>query len=75
MRHSDIRLTMNTYTHLQLIDTAGAVEAMPSIGDVRQDTIQQAATGTDGPVIGDRIGAGRQAVADDSWQPLAERHA
>lgn len=31
MRHSDIRLTMNTYTHLQLIDTAGAVEALPSI--------------------------------------------
>ena len=32
MRHSDIRLTMNTYTHLQLIDTAGAVEALPSLG-------------------------------------------
>jgi integrase len=54
MRHSDIRLTMNTYTHLQLIDTAGAVEAMPSIGDARQETTRQAATGTDGPVTGDR---------------------
>ena len=32
MRHSDIRLTMNVYTHLQLIDTAGAVESLPSIG-------------------------------------------
>jgi hypothetical protein len=31
MRHSDIRLTMNTYTHLHLVDTAGAVEALPSI--------------------------------------------
>jgi len=29
MRHSDIRLTMNTYTHLELVDTAGAVSALP----------------------------------------------
>jgi len=32
MRHSDIRLTMNVYTHLELADTAGAVEALPRIG-------------------------------------------
>jgi len=32
MRHSDIRLTMTTYTHLGLVDTAGAVEALPSVG-------------------------------------------
>ena len=31
MRHSDIRLTMNTYTHLDLADTAGAVGALPRI--------------------------------------------
>ncbi len=34
MRHSDIRLTMNVYTHLHLADTAdtaGAVEALPTI--------------------------------------------
>ena len=31
MRHSDIRLTMNTYTHLGLADTAGAVAALPAI--------------------------------------------
>ena len=31
MRHGDIRLTMNTYTHLALIDTARAVEALPSV--------------------------------------------
>ena len=31
MRHSDIRLTVNVYTHLHLADTAGAVEALPSI--------------------------------------------
>ena len=29
MRHSDIRLTMNTYTHLDLADTAGAVAVLP----------------------------------------------
>jgi integrase len=31
MRHSDIRLTMNTYTHLDLADTAGAVATLPCI--------------------------------------------
>ena len=31
MRHSDIRLTMNTYTHLELADAAGAVAALPMI--------------------------------------------
>jgi len=31
MRHSDIRLTMNVYTHLELADTAGAVAGLPAI--------------------------------------------
>ena len=31
MRHSDIRLTMNTYTHLGLADTANAVAVLPTI--------------------------------------------
>lgn len=48
MRHSDIRLTMNVYTHLQLVDTAGAVETLPSIGAVRCEPGRQVATGTDG---------------------------
>ena len=30
MRHSDIRLTMNLYTHLELADTASAVAGLPS---------------------------------------------
>ena len=30
MRHRDIRLTMNTYTHLVIADTAGAVAALPA---------------------------------------------
>jgi integrase len=37
MRHSDIRLTMNVYTHLQLADTAGAVEALPGLTSPRLD--------------------------------------
>ena len=31
MRHSDIRLTMNTYTHLGLSDTTNAVASLPAI--------------------------------------------
>jgi len=31
MRHSDIRLTMNTYTNLDLADTAGTVAALPAM--------------------------------------------
>jgi len=31
MRHSDIRLTMNTYTHLDLADTASAVATLPAL--------------------------------------------
>ena len=31
MRHSDIRLTMGLYTHLDLADTADAVAALPSL--------------------------------------------
>lgn len=45
MRHSDIRLTMNTYTHLQLIDTAAAVQTLPSIG---HEAGRQLPTGTNG---------------------------
>ena len=47
MRHSDIRLTMNVYTHLHLADTAGAVEALPSIGPAQPGTHQRLMTGTD----------------------------
>jgi hypothetical protein len=31
MRHSDIRLTMNTYTDPRLLDIAGAVDALPQL--------------------------------------------
>ena len=31
LRHSDIRLTVNIYTHLDLPDTADAVAALPMV--------------------------------------------
>ena len=46
MRHSDIRLTMNVYTHLQLVDTAGAVESLPSIRAGAATAATQASAGT-----------------------------
>ena len=32
MRHSSLELTMNVYTDPALLDVAGAVEALPSVG-------------------------------------------
>ncbi len=53
MRHSDIDLTMQTYTDPMLLDKAGAVEALPSLPPVIQTPQETAAvlaaTGTDGP--------------------------
>ncbi len=46
MRHGDYRTTLRHYTVLGLTDTAGAVEALPSIGAAPATTA--AATGTDG---------------------------
>jgi integrase len=46
MRHSDIRLTMNVYTHIQLVETSGAVELLPDIGPAQRDLAPRAATGT-----------------------------
>ena len=57
LRHSDIRLTMNTYTHVQLIDTAAAVEMLPSITGPKTDQNHQRQTGTHGGVCGAEIGA------------------
>ena len=49
-RHSDIRLTMNVYTHARLHDLAGAVDGLPSLlpAGRREGTAAAAATGTDG---------------------------
>ena len=50
MRHSDINLTMNTYTDPKLLDVAGAMEALPSLPlttGKQRDRIAVKATGTD----------------------------
>lgn len=50
LRHSDIRLTMQTYTDPKLLDIAGALKSLPAmpIGDERSAMSQSAkATGTD----------------------------
>ena len=47
MRHSDIRLTMTTYTHLGLVDTAGAVEALPSVSIAALKADRNLRTSTD----------------------------
>ena len=73
LRHSDIRLTMNTYTHLQLVDTAGAVEALPSLPALDGGRNRQVRTGTDGRICGAEIGAERQENRGASRQGLTNR--
>ena len=34
-RHSDIRLTMNVYTHVDEKEQAAAIERLPGVGDLR----------------------------------------
>jgi Phage integrase family len=48
-RHSDINLTMNTYTTIGVLDQASAVESLPPIpsASVKQDAMSLRATGTD----------------------------
>ncbi len=51
MRHSDMNLTMNTYTDPKLLDIAGAVEALPWFpldGGATLEPDAARATGTDG---------------------------
>ena len=42
MRHSDIRLTTNIYQHLELVDTAGAVNRLK----MPKAEVEARATGT-----------------------------
>ena len=81
LRHSDIRLTMNTYTHLQLVDTAGAVEALPEIDKPEREKNRQVRTGTYdgrgseiGAEIGAVIGAERQEIGGIARQAVTKRH-
>ena len=47
-RHSDIRLTMNVYTHAGLFDLAGAVGGLPRLLDKSGEKGALKATGTEG---------------------------
>ena len=49
MRHSDIRLTMETYTDPKLFDVAGALDALPAFSQTQPSDLPQVirATGTD----------------------------
>ena len=48
MRHSDPKLTANVYTDPQLLDVAGALEALPSLPlDTTPEVESQIMTGTD----------------------------
>ena len=65
----DTRLTMSTYTHLGLLDTAGAVEALPSIEVAATNPSKKARTRKNDRVTGAEIGdvgaengAGRQST-------------
>jgi hypothetical protein len=47
MRHSDIRLTMKTYTDPRLLDVAGAVDALPDLSlELTTETERLRRTGT-----------------------------
>lgn len=49
MRHSDLRLTMRTYTDAAMLDTSDAVERLPGFDDAPSTSaMTAAATGTDG---------------------------
>jgi integrase len=80
MRHSDIRLTLGTYTDPTLLDSAAALAALPKLGD-GSDREQLRATGTDaadslGGLLGGNLrpgvhsgaldGAARVSLGDDS---------
>jgi len=47
MRHTDPKLTLNTYTDLVLLDTAGAVEHLPDLEPGAAQEAREIRTGTD----------------------------
>jgi integrase len=49
MRHSDVKLTLNTYTHVGLYDLAGAVEKLPAFSG-QSTELTAVRTGTDSGV-------------------------
>jgi hypothetical protein len=78
LRHSDIRMTMSTYTHLNVVDTSRAVETLPDISPTDDESNRQVRTGTDGRVCGaengDVIGAGLQENGEHACHAVSSRH-
>ncbi len=70
MRHSDIRLTMGTYTDPRLLDVRGAVERLPNLplptGTNSTDAAAVRATGTDS-----RLNVASSSVAPPVAPPVA----
>jgi integrase len=55
MRHSDISLTMNKYTHTLSGQEARAVQSLPSLSLASQEAQEALATGTDGRAAGEKL--------------------
>ena len=73
-----MRLTMNTYTHLELVDIQGAVEALPDFSVKPGYSEAASATGTEGSDgsgagKGAVIGAGRQETEGNRRHALSRR--
>jgi integrase len=69
--HSDVRITMKHYTALRLVDTAKAVQTLPTVKPhkaTKSDAGKLRATGTDGKVL-DSAQQKRQQLGNFSRQP------
>ncbi len=65
MRHTDLRLTMNTYTDPRIFDMAGAVEKMPALA--ASEPLAIVATGTDAAMVAT---AGRSESVSSPHAPI-----
>ena len=61
-RHHDASLTLNTYSHIEMIDQVAALKRLPPLDNKSPEREKQVkvATGTDGKKIGDTIGTVRR---------------
>jgi hypothetical protein len=69
-RHSDINLTMNTYTMLRVLDQAAAVEALPPVPEAKdiKKSRKRRNDATTSPAVS---GAAEPNASDDVAQILA----
>jgi integrase len=65
LRHSDVKVTLQHYTKLELSDLSGAVAKLPSLTHTTDDATANAATGTDG-VVQRKMQPQRETVRDDA---------